>query len=310
MTTSNGIVHKSNLASSGNRTSKRAFTLIELLVVIAIIALLAAILFPVFARARENARRTACQSNMKQMGLAFIQYSQDYDEKYPNGTLGAVVGSAYNQFGTGWGAQVLPYTKSTQLYKCPSETMRARTDIANWFVVSYSYNFAIASGGSSGVASAVSSFTSPAKTVMLLEVTDSGGQLEIPGGVETDMVTTASTGEPGVIYGRGYNTGTIGWYATGPMGGRGGTTTTDPNWMFNGNYHQEPGSYFQGKGRHLEGSNFLLADGHVKFYKGDAVSTGTKATDAANPQTGTSSGTAEGTGYAGSGAHGVTFSPV
>src|SRR5690606_624654 len=59
------------------------FTLIELLVVIAIIAILAAILFPVFARARENARRTSCLSNIKNMGLAFMQYTQDYDERMP-----------------------------------------------------------------------------------------------------------------------------------------------------------------------------------------------------------------------------------
>lgn len=64
------------------RTSdRRAFTLIELLVVIAIIAILAAILFPVFARAREKARQASCSSNLKQLGLAFIQYTQDYDER-------------------------------------------------------------------------------------------------------------------------------------------------------------------------------------------------------------------------------------
>ena len=73
-----------------NTHQKRAaFTLIELLVVIAIIAILAAILFPVFARARENARRSSCQSNLKQIGLGIAQYTQDYDEIMPRADYGA-----------------------------------------------------------------------------------------------------------------------------------------------------------------------------------------------------------------------------
>src|SRR5438045_9113804 len=91
------------------------FTLIELLVVIAIIAILAAILFPVFARARENARRASCQSNMKQMGLGLLQYTQDYDEMLPFGNGGA-------SSAVGWAGQMYPYVKSTQLYKCPNDT--------------------------------------------------------------------------------------------------------------------------------------------------------------------------------------------
>ena len=102
-----------------NRAARKAtgFTLIELLVVIAIIAILAAILFPVFARARENARRSSCQSNLKQIGLGFIQYTQDYDEKYPV-LRGGNTGNALN------GVWVItqPYLKSTQIYQCPSET--------------------------------------------------------------------------------------------------------------------------------------------------------------------------------------------
>ena len=92
---------------------RSAFTLIELLVVIAIIAILAAILFPVFARARENARRSSCQSNLKQIGLGVLQYTQDYDEKFP---MWAAPG---NQ--EGFWPVLQPYLKSTQIYQCPSE---------------------------------------------------------------------------------------------------------------------------------------------------------------------------------------------
>ncbi len=97
--------------------SKRAaFTLIELLVVIAIIAILAAILFPAFARARENARKASCQSNLKQIGLGFAQYTQDYDERYPGRYVGYDVGVTDHT----WRVLLQPYLKSTQLFSCPS----------------------------------------------------------------------------------------------------------------------------------------------------------------------------------------------
>jgi prepilin-type N-terminal cleavage/methylation domain-containing protein/prepilin-type processing-associated H-X9-DG protein len=100
---------------------KRGFTLIELLVVVAIISLLAAILFPVFMRARENARRVSCASNMKQLGLGLIQYTQDYDERMPSMATGI-----------DWRSALYSYVKSAQIYACPSRKSRldpnAKTD--------------------------------------------------------------------------------------------------------------------------------------------------------------------------------------
>jgi len=120
-------MHKSirRLKLSGN-----GFTLIELLVVIAIISILASILFPVFARARESARRASCLSNVKQIGLAMMQYVQDYDETYPlayypvpagtvmpDGQIWAGSAAAPDIF---WPQMLYPYHKSTQLFWCPS----------------------------------------------------------------------------------------------------------------------------------------------------------------------------------------------
>ena len=102
------------------KVNKSAFTLIELLVVIAIIAILAAILFPVFGRARENARRASCQSNLKQIGLGFAQYTQDYDERLPGRYMNAPASDGSP--GTAWRQVLQPYIKSTQLFACPSNT--------------------------------------------------------------------------------------------------------------------------------------------------------------------------------------------
>ena len=91
-----------------NHYKRRGFTLIELLVVIAFIAILAAILFPVFAKAREQARKTTCLSNLKEIGLASLMYVQDYDEKTP--CMG---------FGREWWTNLYPYTKSLEVFYCP-----------------------------------------------------------------------------------------------------------------------------------------------------------------------------------------------
>lgn len=103
---------------AGSHKIHRAFTLIELLVVIAIIALLAAILFPVFGRARENARKASCSSNLKQIGLAVSQYSQDYDERMvlPIGDTSNYPAGVFPY----WNQLVQAYTKSAQVFRCPS----------------------------------------------------------------------------------------------------------------------------------------------------------------------------------------------
>jgi prepilin-type N-terminal cleavage/methylation domain-containing protein/prepilin-type processing-associated H-X9-DG protein len=99
---------------------RKGFTLIELLVVIAIIAILAAILFPVFARARENARRSSCQSNVRQITLGIKQYVQDYDEKFPLDTVDTTNGNPY-----GWADAIQPYVKNEQVFQCPSDSASA-----------------------------------------------------------------------------------------------------------------------------------------------------------------------------------------
>ena len=102
--------------------SRSGVTLIELLVVIAIIAILAAILFPVFARAREKARQTSCLSNVKQLGLAGLQYAQDYDEMFPAYAVTVIAGhnDGVTSGGTSTYSALLPYVKNTQVFSCPS----------------------------------------------------------------------------------------------------------------------------------------------------------------------------------------------
>ncbi len=101
----------------------RGFTLIELLVVIAIIAILAAILFPVFARAREKARQTSCLSNTKQIGLAMMMYAEDYDERY------MVVN---HTTGYDWYLPLFPYVKNDQVFRCPSATSTAAEPVTDY----------------------------------------------------------------------------------------------------------------------------------------------------------------------------------
>ena len=103
--------------------SRRGFTLIELLVVIAIIAILAAILFPVFARAREKARQTSCLSNMKQTSLAVLMYTNSYSEKFPP----TFFYTANSEKLFWWEDMIQPYVMNWQLYVCPSGTPQTRS---------------------------------------------------------------------------------------------------------------------------------------------------------------------------------------
>ena len=115
------------------RGVRSGFTLIELLVVIAIIAILAAILFPVFARAREAARKTQCASNVRNLGAAVLMYTQDYDETFPLGAY-AVAGGALM-----WHDLIDPYVKNTGIWHCPSSQVK-KTDATGQPTTHYGYN--------------------------------------------------------------------------------------------------------------------------------------------------------------------------
>lgn len=129
---------------------KRGFTLIELLVVIAIIALLAAILFPVFAQAREKARRSSCLSNVKQLSAAFQQYLQDFDERFPgtvterqandSARFGAVADTAAARAPFSIRAKLQTYTKSEQVFKCPSGQAWPAASAGRWYTTDYGFH--------------------------------------------------------------------------------------------------------------------------------------------------------------------------
>jgi prepilin-type N-terminal cleavage/methylation domain-containing protein/prepilin-type processing-associated H-X9-DG protein len=123
---------------------RRAFTLIELLVVIAIIAILAAILFPVFARAREAARKTACINNLKQIGTGIMMYAQDYDEMLPSASFaagGMFTTQTWTDYGWAYAFTLVdPYVKNTGIYGCPSATGGLVGPVNNRFKLSYGYN--------------------------------------------------------------------------------------------------------------------------------------------------------------------------
>lgn len=255
--------------------SRRGFTLIELLVVIAIIAILAAILFPVFASAREKARQTACLSNEKQLGLAIVQYTQDYDEVVPCG------GDDYHCNGGGWAQQIYPYVKSTKVYLCPDDTGPV---IA---VVSYGYNSNVvssASGGDGGpiIVLPLAKYNSPARTVLFFELANNGNSDPIhnyhfDGVTPNDIqpvahnyhIGNSPTGngvglsEDPFGYTQNFNVKPNEIYAT-------GLTMTDGYVRSAGTKAKFTGAL----GRHSAGSNYIMADGHAKWLRPEMVVAG------------------------------------
>ncbi len=225
-----------------SRSSKpRGFTLIELLVVIAIIAILAAILFPVFQKVRENARRTACLSNEKQMGLAFLQYVQDFDETYP--CANALPQPTYVG---GWANMIYPYVKSTGLYACPDDSHVSPK-------VSYSMNYTIWNDDFHLAASGLklANFSTPASTVLVYEC-------DAPGQTNPATAWNASTPEdPSVPLSY-----------TAPLSNKGWTGGADwdisnPTGAPLANWHDQSAS---------SAANYLAADGHAKYVKLPGVS--------------------------------------
>jgi len=268
---------------------KKGFTLIELLVVIAIIAILAAILFPVFAQAREKARAISCLSNLKQIGLAVAMYTEDSDETEPPGA---------NYYGqeSGWAGQIFPYVKSIGAFRCPDDS--AAGSQADFEVKSLSYalnaNFGINPYGNQPgnvytaatgpKAESLAAFGAPANTVMLFETTNSW-YVDIT--QEWPAAGPAACNSGGNWSGYGNYDGCYqGGSPTGNgdegglSGGNGGSGTNNlkyaTGYMLQSQQNAAlSNSDFQAAtGRHTNGSNFLMADTHAKFLRGSQVSAG------------------------------------
>ena len=303
-------------------TLKKGFTLIELLVVMTIIGLLAALLFPVFAKVRENGRRTACLSNEKQLGLAISQYAADNDAYFPN--------TQSPDNADDWTLQVFPYIKSASVYRCPDDpTEDGDINLPGWtthyYVDSYAINadlqgppapkfdptaafvLKMLPSYSEGVLAA------PAKTVLLFEVADDTTALTPPGDEAVACAASGSAGDPSTPsppFAEGCRASAAGIsagvnYATGLIGGRGLV-------LSNGTSGQVIGGLQSTDPRHGAGANYLACDGHGVWLRPEAVSGGGSqpAGGAACGQDDTAAGCA-GTGKAagtGSSRYALTFS--
>ena len=227
------------------------FTLIELLVVIAIIAILAAILFPVFQKVRENARRVSCESNMKQIGLGMLQYTQDADENLPKGISAAVWFP-----GIGWAGAVYPFIKSAGVFHCPDDPTMASPD-GKFSPVSYAINYR-------NLFYPTNTIQEPADTILITESTGSltnltasdeaGGPLKSPVDLSDNMVwwDAANTNICCTVDKVRYATGPI----QGPLTSDGGPGQNNDK---------------SDKPRHSEGANYAFVDGHAKFLRHEMV---------------------------------------
>jgi len=289
---------------------KWAFTLVELLVVIAVIALLAAILFPVFSRARERARQSSCASNLKQLGLGIMQYIQDNDEQPPVGLADGYPGYGFTSgcksfAGLGWGTQVYPYIKNLEIFACPDDPT---VPVAGSTLVSYAINglnmtqscTTDAPDYAIPVAYPIPSYSAPSRTIALSEFRmPLGSNVHLPVetmGSTTFMTPSASPGASVALYGGsqcrfGYycansaNPGDDGGLVTGFLQGQTALKYA---------YYFEP--YVAGgvvpagtaiTGIHSDMANYLYLDGHVKAVPGSLVSPGGNNVTAAsqpNPQ--------------------------
>ncbi len=240
----------------GRKASQRGFTLIELLVVIAIISLLAAILFPVFGRVRENSRRASCQSNLKQIGMGILQYTQDYDEQFPSDGTPTPTWNVAGNGSIPWSTTVQPYLKSSQVLRCPSfssamvENPINAQNPAN-FQVSYQMNAFLA-----GVANA--------NGVAVNKYLHGGGcnvQACTGQAASLNMLTTPTTTIMTLEDANLYYDGRWVSYMNGtsPCGFSASAAQYAAYQLSYGNF------VFNFVNIHLEGENILFCDGHVKW---------------------------------------------